>query len=261
MTNSRNEKALKFHNYRIIDSHAHLGSYSRFHIEDGSIEDLIDQMDTAGVQKITISPMIGLRTDAKRANDITSGCIKKFPERVLGMATLNPNREDEIIEELERCFNTLGMTLIKLHPEESHCPMSRKVYERVYAFAQERSLAILNHDWQSPERLSKLAETYPDVRFVQAHNAGNWDGKREDPYFDLARDHEHIYVDICASPIFYDALEKLVEYIGAEKILFGSDAPFLNLAFEVGKVVLSDLSEKEKQLIFADNFIRMIGQQ
>jgi len=255
------EQKLLSHSFKIIDSHAHLGSYSRFHIEQGGIEELIRQMDRIKVEKITISPMIGLQTDAKLANDITHECIKQYPSRVWGMATLNPNREGEVIDELERCFDTLGMTLIKLHPEESKCPMSRKVYEKVYAFAQERSLPILNHDWQSPERLAKLAETYPAVRFVQAHNGGNWDGKREDPYFDLARDHEHIYIDICASPIFYDALEKLVEYVGPKKILFGSDAPFLNLAFEVGKVILSNLSDDDKQLIFADNFLRMIGQE
>ncbi len=260
MTDTRFEQKLLSHSYRIIDSHAHLGAYSRFHIEGGGIEELICQMDRIKVEQITISPMIGLRTDAKLANDITHECILRYPGRVLGMATINPNREHEVIGELERCFDTLEMTLIKLHPEESNCPMSRKVYDRVYAFAQERSLAILNHDWQSPARLAKLAETYPAVRFVQAHNGGNWDGKREDPYFDLARDHQHIYIDICASPIFYDALEKLVAYVGSTKILFGSDAPFLNLAFEVGKVILSELSDSEKQLILADNFLRMIEQ-
>lgn len=260
MTNVGFEKKLLSHSFRIIDSHAHLGAYSRFHIEQGGIGELINQMDRIKVEQITISPMIGLRTDAKLANDITHECIKRFPGRVLGMATLNPNREEEVIAELERCFDKLGMTLIKLHPDESHCPMSRNVYERVYSFAQERSLAILNHDWQSPERLEKLAKTYPAVRFVQAHNGGNWDGKREDPYFDLARDYEHIYIDICASPIFYDALEKLVEYVSPRKILFGSDAPFLNLAFEVGKVILSNIPDSDKQLIFADNFLRMIGQ-
>ena len=109
------EQKLLSHSFKIIDSHAHLGSYSRFHIEQGGIEELIRQMDRIKVEKITISPMIGLQTDAKLANDITHECIKQYPSRVLGMATLNPNREGEVIDELERCFDTLGMTLIKLH--------------------------------------------------------------------------------------------------------------------------------------------------
>lgn len=252
-------EAMDTSRFRIVDSHCHLGVYNKFDIQFGYEDDLVRQMDEVGVEKIAISPMIGLNIDCKRGNDLTAAVIKKYPDRFLGMATINPNREDEIIPELERCFDSLGMTMIKLHPDESECPMSRKSYERVYEFAAERKLAILNHDWQSPQRLELLAKRYPQVRFVQAHSAGNWDGHRDDDYFRLARDYENVFVDICASPVFYNALEELVKIAGADNILFGSDAPFLNLGFAVGKVMLADLSDEDKQKILADNFLRMIA--
>ena len=245
--------------YRIVDSHAHLGLYHKFDIQGGFEDDLVAQMDRVGVQALAISPMVGLGLDSRRANDMTAAVIKKYPDRFYGMALASGNRPEEILPELTRCFDTLGMTMIKLHPDEANCPMERKCYDLIYGFAAERKLAIMNHDWQSPARLEALAKRYPQVRFTQAHSGGNWDGHREDDYFRLARDYENVFVDICASPIFYGALESLVEVAGADNILFGSDAPFLNLAFGVGKVLLADLPHADKQKIFADNFLGIIA--
>ncbi len=245
--------------YHIIDSHAHLGKYALFHIPSGEAEDLVAQMDKLGVSQIAISPMLGLRMDCVRSNDMTYEAMQKYPERIIGMATINPNRKDEIIPELERCFDKLGMSMIKLHPDETACHMDNPVYELVYDFASERGLAIMNHSWEDPKRMEKLAGKYPNVRFIQAHSAGNWDGHRVEDYFRVARECPNAYVDLVASPVFYDALEKTVELVGEDKILFGSDAPFLNLGFELGKILLANISHTAKEKILAKNFQKIIG--
>lgn len=245
--------------YKIVDSHAHHGLYHKFDIQGGFEDDLVSQMDRIGVDAMAISPMVGLGLDSRLANDITAEVLKKYPGQFYGMALATGNRPKEILSELTRCFDNLGMSFIKLHPDESSCPMTQKCYDHIYGFAAERKLAILNHDWQSPKRVEELAKKYPQVRFIQAHSGGNWDGHREDDYFRVAREYENVFVDICASPIFYGALEALVEIAGADNIIFGSDAPFLNLAFGVGKVLMADLSCQDKQKIFADNFLGAIA--
>lgn len=240
--------------FTIIDAHAHVGKLSTFDIQGGLIDDFIKQMDHIGINQAVISPHLGLKFDAQRSNDYTAECIRKYPSRIIGMATINPNRPEEVIPELERCFDKLNMTIIKLHPEEAKCPMDRSVYQRVYDFAGERGVPILNHDWQSHKRLESLAAKYQNVNFLQAHNGGNWDAHKEDPYFPIVRDMENVFLDTCASPVFYGALEKIVKLIGIDKILFGTDAPFLNFAFGIGKILMADLSHEEKQKLFADNF-------
>lgn len=244
--------------FRIVDAHAHLGENRYFDIPSGYADGLIAQMDRIGIAQAAISAMIGLYMDCRLGNDWVAQAMERYPGRFIGMATVSPGRPEEIIPELTRCFDGLQMSVIKLHPNESEYPMSHPVYEQIYPFAQERGLPILNHDWQSPARLMKLAARYPRVRFIQAHSAGNWDGRREDDYFRLARDCENVYVDICASPIFYGALEKLVDLAGPDHILFGSDFPFLNLGFGVGKVMIAYLTDEVKQKIFADNFLRLL---
>ncbi len=245
--------------FRIVDSHAHMGFYVPFDIQGNCVDDLIVQMDRVGVEQAVISPMASLNVDVALGNDWMDQMILKYPDRIKGMAVVNPNRPQEIVQELERCFDKLHMSMIKLHPEMHGCPMSRKCYDLVYGFANERALMILNHDWQSPKRMEELVRKYPNIRLVQAHSAGNWDGHREDDYFRVARDNEHAFVDICASPIFYDALEKLVDLAGEDNIFFGSDVPFLSLGFAVGKVMMADLSDEIKQKILADNFLKALN--
>lgn len=244
--------------FRIVDSHAHLGFYGPFDIQGDCTDDLVRQMDRVGIEAAAISPLVGLDVDVPAGNDDVGRMIQKYPDRFIGMAVVNPNRPETILPELERCFDTLGMRMIKLHPDFARCPMTAASYDAVYGFAQERGLLILNHDWQSPQRLETLAKRYPRMRMVQAHSAGNWDGHHPYDYFRVARDNENVFVDICASPVFYDALEKLIPLAGEDNILFGSDMPFLSLGFAVGKVMLAGLPDETKQKILADNFLRAL---
>lgn len=244
--------------YNIIDSHCHVGGYYKFHYADGDIDALVKGMDEIGVSKIAVSSITAIEVDCVKGNDMVAEAVRKYPDRVIGMAAVNPNRPEEITGELIRCFDRLNLSMIKLHPAFYACPMTSPNYEPVYEFANERRLCILNHSWEDPKLLERLSIKYPEINFIQAHSAGNWDGHREDGFIELAKYQENVYVDIVASPVFYDALEKLVDKVGANKILFGSDYPFLNLGFGIGKVVLSDLSEEEKRLIFHDNFHRIL---
>jgi len=244
--------------FNIIDGHCHIGKLNTFNIQGGMMDDFVRVMDKVGIAKAAIAPHLGLKLDVKRSNDYIAECMKKYPDRFIGMATINPNRPKEIIGELERCFDNLQCSVIKLHPDFFKAPMNRPDYQLIYDFAAERSLPILNHDWQSPDRLKELATIYPQIRFIQAHNAGNWDGHSEDEYFVIAKDLPNVYVDICASPISYKSVEKLVKKIGPDKIIFGSDAPFLNLAFGVGKVLFANITDQEKQMIFADNYLNFL---
>ena len=56
--------------------------------------------------------------------------------------------------------------------------------------------------------------------------------------------------------IFYNEIRTLREVVriaGKEKILFGTDAPALNIYAEVDKIKYGDISEEAKKAIFYDN--------
>jgi predicted TIM-barrel fold metal-dependent hydrolase len=87
--------------------------------------------------------------------------------------------------------------------------------------------------------------------------AGWWNGRSEEPYFGLARRLPNVYLDTAASIAYYGAFEKLVERVGADKLLLGSDFPYRDLGYQLGGVLLSSIGEPEKQAILGGNAARL----
>ena len=56
-------------------------------------------------------------------------------------------------------------------------------------------------------------------------------------------------------------LDKILELIGAEKILFGTDNPWHNPAYSLGRIAYAKISDKEKEKILGGNFKRLVGEK
>ena len=78
--------------FPVIDCHSHLGRWSNFHIPgDGTIEQMVSSMDMLGIDKCFITAHASIGPDYVYGNDMVRDSAKKFPNRVLGYVTLNPN--------------------------------------------------------------------------------------------------------------------------------------------------------------------------
>ena len=74
----------------------------------------------------------------------------------------------------------------------------------------------------------------------------------------LAPEVESLYLDITMSlPDLY-RLEKTVEAVGAERVLFGTDLPLLNPAVPLGLVEGCALSQDQKNMILGGNITRLL---
>ena len=113
-----------------------------------------------------------------------------------------------------------------------------------------------------------LAETYPELKIILAH----WGGLL--PFFELnthmRKAFANVWYDVAASPLLYDSriFRAVVDAVGADKILYGSDYPLLlypthrkepdfNTFLE--EIRLSGLSEQEREKILGGNFARLLG--
>ena len=70
----------------------------------------------------------------------------------------------------------------------------------------------------------------------------------------------NVYVDTAASSLLYDdgVYERVVELIGAERILFGSDYPLLSQKRSRERIEASGLDDAAKALILGDNAMRLL---
>jgi predicted TIM-barrel fold metal-dependent hydrolase len=242
---------------RVIDCHGHLGRFSQTNIAHPDAESMLRVMDRVGVEKICLSAFLSIGPDYETGNDMVAEAVKMHPDRFIGYAVINPNRAEMIERELDRCFDRLGMRAIKLHPAFHRYPVDGSAYWRVYDYAARRRVPILSHEWGRPQFLDSLANQYPEVSFIIAHT-GFWDGRSDFPYAEVVNHHENVLIDLAYSNIYQDALERLVDLIGAEKIVFGSDFPLHDLAYQLGRVLFAKLSDEQKGLIAGENMLRVL---
>lgn len=243
--------------FSILDVHAHLGDFNFFSIPCNSPDEMVGIMDEIGIAAVCVSSLVALGPDSERGNDMVMRFADSHPGRILGYAVVNPHVPG-FVKELDRCFQNPKIRGIKLHPLFHHCSPDDPEYEPVYGFADEKGLAVLNHDWGSSKNLEAIASRYPHARFIQAHTGGWWNGRDRDGFLELAKMGENVYLDVAASIAFRGAFEKLVGTVGADKIVYGSDFPYMDMGYQLGRVVLSEISTEEKRKILSLNARKLL---
>jgi len=130
----------------------------------------------------------------------------------------------------------------------------------VWEFAQEHRLPVLSHTWEgcaygSPKHFEDLAQRWPRVKFVLGHSGGSLSGILES--IEVAKRLRNVYLDLTGSQLFHGILEEMVRAIGASRILFGTDHPFIDPRFQLGRVLFARLPDSRKVKILGGNAVRL----
>ncbi len=245
--------------FDIIDIHGHYSRFNVFNTPHSEADSLIRIMNRVGIRQLCIAPFLSIKVDCVAGNSMTYEAMRKYPDRILGHACVNPFDEKETISELHKCFEEWGFHAIKLHPDFNVLDSESIRYNAVFEYANAHNLTILWHYGASAGYLEKLAATYENINFVVAHYGGSWDGYRKDEILDLVRDVGNIYTDTASSVAWFGAFERLIDYVGAEKVLFGSDFVFLDAAFQLGRVIGANVDHMTKEKVLGENFKRLLA--
>lgn len=250
----------------IFDCHGHFGPYFGFHIPDLSAGEFVTVLDRIGINAVVISTMGNV---VPYGNDVVAEAISAYPERFVGYAKVNANYPEDVETELIRCFDELGFRGIKIHPYWDQVPPDDPRYKPVWEFSSERKVPVLIHTWNShryvdalldfclPSLFAKIAEDYPDAILLLGHSGGEYDGILD--AIEVAKAYPNIYLDTASSRLYPEVIEMIVDEVGAERVLYGSDVPFLSPAPQVGKIVYADIGESEKEMILGLNATKLFG--
>jgi len=241
----------------IIDSHVHIGRW----IGDDSLEKIIESASRNGIDLLLISSLgehgyiiYPTVEELINANNCVLEAIEKYPDRIQGLCYVNPQYSEESINEIERCIAD-GMVGIKLWiAAKASDPSVEPIAEK----AIELDVPILQHAWykmtgnmeneSTPLDVAILAKKYPELKIHKAHLYGA--GFRG--IADIAP-YPNVYVDTGGGEPEAGILEFAVKEMGAERILFGSDAPGRGFAVQLGKVTGSCIPEESKEMILWKN--------
>jgi hypothetical protein len=196
--------------------------------------------------------------EAQLANNITLEAMA-MSERFLGFCFLNPGYARESLGEIERCIVDGGMVGIKLYHQYRICdPALTPVMQR----AAELQVPVLMHagkgrdtetQTQQP-RLSdashfvRAAAMFPDTTLIEAHIGGG--GDWEWCLRHLENRPPNLYLDISGTVIDAGIVDKTVAAIGLDHVLFATD---MSMEEGVGKVLDADLTDEQRERIFAGN--------
>lgn len=105
---------------------------------------------------------------------------------------------------------------------------------------------------QSLDKYERVLDTFPDTTFILAHS-GCFEFEN---MVNLLKNHQNVYTDISIQPT--EHIKTLIEKIGYERILFGTDYPFVTQAFSILSVLRATQNEDERIFIFSENAKRLL---
>ncbi len=246
--------------FPVHDCHNHLGKWNIFHIpHGGTIEQMISTMDKFGIDTCFVTSHSAIGPDFVLGNDMVIDAMKKYPERVRGYVTLNPNYPDELEAEMNRCFSNKGFLGIKLHPNFHKCTSLNPNYEPVYERADREGLPILIHVWGVTDVacIDELSKRYPNIRFIMGHTGADTLGMEYAIKVINARN--NVYGDTALSMTNHGNIEWLLSKANPKRILFGSDMPYYAPTHTIGRIAMANVSDEIKADVFGENLTRVLN--
>ncbi|MDY0360348.1 MAG: amidohydrolase family protein [Desulforegulaceae bacterium] len=236
-----------------------------------NVDVLLSQMDEAGVEESFLFAVEAPIVYA--SNEYVKKLCDLYPQRFTGIASVNPLSETAV-EDLEYAVKKLGLKGLKLHPPLQNFFMNDKKVFPVYQKAVDLDIPVIFHVGTTPFgslcRLSQanpllvddVAVEFPDLRIMLTHLGTLWHNES----FMVVEKNPNVYIDTAA--YLYEIKEllnsNLIERIGSDKIIFGTDYP-MPYAGKVHKIKdfvdcikNLDIDENIKTKIFSENYKSML---
>ena len=217
--------------------------------------------------------------------EVTRFCAE-YPGRLIPFGSIHPDRYRPD-RKVHRAIKELGVKGIKLYPHSgfySNDPRLTPVYEK----CTELGVPVVIHTgikavrWQwmkynRPIYVDDVATNFPELKVVMCHGGFPW----VDEFLTVAYSNPNVYVDISfldyiertfkKDGLAKDTMRRLVGLVGAERLLWGTEGPYMDLPlfgshgpeyyarsqeFLVRR--FDFLSEREKAAILGGNAVKLL---
>lgn len=213
------------------------------HTEQGwaTPERMIDDMDKSGIDRVVLLGEGQTRHEnAVERNDIGLEIMRRWPDRVVTFATIQPKAGQKALDELKRCVDAGMSGLGEIghysggyrfdEPEflrmvetciTMDIPLLMHCNEEVGHFYLGKSTVPLRHYY-------RLICQYPELKLILAHWGGGLFFYEIMP--EVRKNLKNVYYDTAGGPLVYPTeavFRSALNIIDHKKILYGSDYPLL----------------------------------
>ena len=181
--------------------------------------------------------------------------FKAHPDFYVPGVRINPLCPDESFAALEKAIGN-GIRLVgELTPYMT----GRWCYQdcaALFDFCQENNMVISCHP-TTEEDMTAVCRMFPRLTFVFAHPG---EQEKVEGHIARMRECENAYLDLSGTGIFrFGVVRHLIDAVGAERILFGSDFPICNPGAYKGGILYEALTDREFELVAHKNAERLLG--
>ena len=253
---------------------------------DPNADNVIAEMDAAGVDVSVIFPVdYGLLLGEPPIhifdqNKLYAEIARRHAGRMIPFVAIDPRRQGGL-KHCEQAYREWGMKGFKLHAGVGYMP-DDPVCNWVYEKGAEWDIPIMCHTggapsaplhWENsrPAYFASAAARYPETVFILAHagDVGWWQEAMQ-----AAAWLPNVYLDLSLwqKPFrkmpyreFVAWLRHLTDMVGADKLMFASDAPHPNFHCRlpewarVFKELPKEFSQEEKDLILGGTAMQVLG--
>ncbi|MYL32112.1 amidohydrolase family protein [Pontibacillus yanchengensis] len=231
-------------------------------------------------------------------NDFISQTVKENPARFLGLGTVPMQDVKAAVKEMERCVQELNLYGIEIgtniNGENLDAPQFLEFFEK----AEEWNVPLFIHPWETLAKdrtprhnfmytvgmpsetalaaasliWSGVLEKFPRLKICFAHGGGSFpyilprldQGWEVWPHLRLTpHPPSHYARNFYFDSLNYDSINinYLIERFGHDRVLMGSDYPFLLRETPPGKVInnMENLTEEQKRMILGENALRFLN--
>jgi predicted TIM-barrel fold metal-dependent hydrolase len=278
----------------IIDSHTHIFSkdliarrnelaerderfrecYSSPKAKMATAVELVQEMERAGIDRAVVTGYaFADGTLCAASNDHIIEAIKAFPDKLVGLAAIQPLDGDKALYEAERCYLAGLRGLGELTADGQGFDLTKPaLFHDLAALTVKYKGVIMLHASEplghlypgkgktTPDKILALAQHHPECNIIAAH----WGGGL--PFYELmpevAKALSNLYYDTAATTYLYrfGVFRAVCDLVGAHKILWATDYPLLGQARLLERVRReSMLNEIELEQILGGNAARLLG--
>lgn len=237
----------------IIDAHCHAGRSDALTAPwttGAPLGRYLRRARAAGIERTLIMPTFP--ADSIRANREVAALAARQPDRLTAFAWVNPRRDAGLVDKVVDLAIADGMRGIKVHAHEAS--PGRELCE----VAAERGLPVLVDVLGRAHLIDLFATEFPQTTFIVPHLgsfADDW--RAHQTVIDAMGRHPHVYTDTSGVRRFDYLVEAVRKH--PDKVIFGSDGPWLHPGLELHKIRLLGLGARAEAMVCGGTIERILG--
>ena len=230
----------------------------------------VEMMDRAGVDGALVAPPgVGAKDDFKPDLERIARAVREFPDRLFGWVRVKPRQGKAALDVLREYVEEHGFKCLKLNTGDDDYRLDdRKLVDPVVEAAAGLGIPVFFHtgdrntDTCTPNMVADIAADFPNTTFIIGHMAfggvNGYPGAIEQLIPAMKRAPNTVTERAGVLKCAY--IQDVVDEIGAERVLMGSNGPYVPIELPV--VMIRDymglLSGEQKNAILGENLLRVL---